>query len=70
MIYLIIWFVGFCFLVGYGIASGRFSEMRDDEIGGCVIMSLFWPILAPIGICIYLSYLLFRFLIKVWDGLR
>lgn len=70
MIYFIVWFIGFCSLVGYGIASGFFSTMSEDEIVGCIMMSLFWPILVPIGIGIYLSYLLFRFLIKVWNGLR
>ena len=60
MMYFVIWFVGFCLLIGYGVA---FEHLKDDDNGtdiGYIMLSLIWPIALPFAVCILASYGLMR----------
>ena len=63
MLFFIIWFIGFCLIIGYCIVDGCFKKRGDDGIGA-VMLALLWPILMPFVIGIAISCKLMKFLIN------
>lgn len=64
--YAIVWFVGFCLLIGWGIVNDNIDVNNDERSVGYIMMSLIWPATVVVGVPIALSYLFFKWLKSLW----